>query len=60
MSNVKTNQRVKFCAICNIDFDVMFRIQYKHPKEWVFVCRECLLKVKPNNPNYRYGGTWKR
>ena len=60
MSNVKINQRVKYCAICNIDYDVMFRVQYKHPKEWVFVCQECLNKVKPNNPNYRYGGTWKR
>jgi len=27
--------------------------------DWVFVCRECLLKVKKGNPHYKYGGTWK-
>ena len=29
----------------------MYRVQYKHPKEWVFVCKECLLTVKKNNPD---------
>jgi len=38
----------------------MYRIQYKLPKKWVFVCEECLLKVKPNNDHYTYGGTWKK
>ncbi|MBO6607190.1 hypothetical protein [Psychroserpens sp.] len=52
--------RVKFCDICNKDFDTMYRIQYKLPKQWVFVCEDCLLQVKPRNKNYKYGGTWKR
>ncbi|PTX59451.1 hypothetical protein C8N46_10939 [Kordia periserrulae] len=52
--------RIKHCDICKEDFDTLFRIQYKLPKEWVFVCEDCLLKVKKDNPLYRYGGTWKR
>jgi hypothetical protein len=52
--------RVKHCDICKKDFSTMFRIQYQQGKSWVFVCESCLLEVKPNNPFYRYGGTWKR
>ena len=52
--------RIKYCAICNKDFDTMFRIQYKQPKAWVFACESCLLEVKKDNPYYRYGGTWKK
>ena len=39
-------QRIKHCNVCNVDFPTMYRIQYKNPKEWVFVCEDCLLKVK--------------
>jgi hypothetical protein len=53
-------QRIKPCKVCNIDFSIMYRVQYKNPKEWVFVCKECLLNVKKENPNYKYGGTWKK
>ena len=53
-------QRIKHCKVCNIDFPTMYRIQYKNPKEWVFVCEGCLLKVKANNSVYKYGGTWKK
>ncbi|MEM6515059.1 MAG: hypothetical protein AAF688_02670 [Bacteroidota bacterium] len=52
--------RTKNCAICNQSFDTIYRIQYKPGKTWEFVCESCLLGVKPNNPHYRYGGTWKR
>jgi hypothetical protein len=24
----------------------MYRLQYKNPKEWVFVCKECLIYLK--------------
>ena len=27
--------------------------------DWIFACKECLLKVKKGNTNYKYGGTWK-
>ncbi len=52
-------QRIKHCAICKVDFSTMYRVQYELPKEWVFVCKECLTEVKNDNPNYAYGGTWK-
>ncbi len=54
------NQRIKKCNLCNLDFYVMYRIQYKKPKKWVFVCEACLIKVKKNNSAYKYGGTWKK
>lgn len=57
---LKITMRVKYCSLCKNDFSTMYRIQYKQPKTWVFVCETCLLKVKDNNPNYRYGGTWKK
>ncbi|NQX78079.1 hypothetical protein [Gilvibacter sp.] len=52
--------RKKNCEICSQDFDTMFRVQYKQPKAWVFLCESCLLRVKKDNPLYKYGGTWKR
>ena len=55
-----TKSRLKYCAVCEKDFSTMYRIQYKLPKAWVFTCKECLIKVKKGNPNYVYGGTWKR
>lgn len=54
------NNRTKLCEVCKQEFDVMFRIQYKNPKKWIFSCEKCLLEVKKNNPLYKYGGTWKR
>ena len=52
-------QRIKHCAICKVDFSTMYRVQFETPKEWVFVCKECLVEVKKDNTNYTYGGTWK-
>ena len=53
-------QRIKYCNVCNIDFPTMFRVQYKKPKEWVFVCEQCLIQIKKDNSEYKYGGTWKK
>jgi len=53
-------QRIKHCNNCKIDFSTLYRVQYKHPKEWVFVCKECLVSLKKDNPTYKYGGTWKK
>ncbi|MDC0380694.1 hypothetical protein OAM52_03380 [Flavobacteriaceae bacterium] len=53
-------KRIKHCNVCKVDFSTMYRIQYKATKEWVFVCKDCLIMVKENNPNYKYGGTWKK
>jgi len=52
--------REKYCEICKGSFSPMFRIQYKPNKTWCFVCEPCLIFIKENNPNYRYGGTWKK
>lgn len=53
-------QRIKYCEICKTDFSTMYRVQYKMPKEWIFVCENCLLSLKKDNPLYKYGGTWKK
>jgi hypothetical protein len=29
-------ERIKHCNVCKLDFVTMYRVQYKHPKEWVF------------------------
>lgn len=52
--------RTKYCKVCKKDFETMYRIQYENPKKWVFVCENCLIKLKKDNPLYKYGGTWKR
>ena len=52
--------RVKYCEVCKIDFSILFRVQYQTSKEWIFVCHECLLNLKKDNPAYKYGGTWKK
>ena len=53
----------KSCSVCDIQFNILYRVrhlqQHYAKKEWVFACRECLLKVKRNNIHYKYGGTWK-
>jgi hypothetical protein len=51
--------RTKTCPNCFEEHFVMFRVQYKPDKTWYFLCEACVLEVKPGNPNYRYGGTWK-
>ena len=52
--------RVKKCPNCKENHSVMFRVQSKPVnKTWYFLCEVCILKVKPSNKNYRYGGTWK-
>jgi hypothetical protein len=37
----------------------MYRVQFDSSNKWVFICKVCLEKLKPNNPHYKYGGTWK-
>ena len=37
----------------------LFRVQVSAEGPWIFVCGACLALVKPGNPDYRYGGTWK-
>ena len=50
--------KTKICHNCTKEYVVMYRIQLKKGKVWVFVCEECCLIAK-KLPEYRYGGTWK-
>jgi hypothetical protein len=59
-SNQNKTMREKDCERCAKDYNTMYRVKYKTPQEWVFLCKLCLLEVKKNNTAYRYGGTWKR
>ncbi|MFQ3341326.1 MAG: hypothetical protein ACI9TK_000985 [Flavobacteriaceae bacterium] len=51
--------RKKECEKCKKDFRLAYRVSYKPVKEWVFLCNDCLLEVRRDNEDYRYGGTWK-
>ena len=48
--------RTKNCEICYNSYSILYRIQYKLPKKWIFACENCLVKVKKGNQNYVYGG----
>ncbi|MFN3188983.1 MAG: hypothetical protein ACE361_00555 [Aureliella sp.] len=58
MAKIKRT-RSKSCTLCSKDNDVLYRVRIKADGDWIFVCPTCLEKVKPNNPEYQYGGTWK-
>ena len=49
----------KPCDLCSQKVNIRYRIQYDASEEWVLVCRQCWDKISPDNPYYRYGGTWK-
>ncbi len=55
MSELKS----KTCDVCGERVDIRYRIQYQESAEWVLVCPDCWWKIRPGNPHYRYGGTWK-
>jgi len=50
---------MKSCHQCSLQQDTLFRVRIQENKNWVFVCQDCLKIVKPDNPHYQYGGTWK-
>ncbi|WP_416668226.1 hypothetical protein [Egbenema bharatensis] len=56
---MRVKQRVKQCDRCTQSFPVLYRIQSDGSGQWRFVCEACLLKLRENNPDYVYGGTWK-
>ena len=58
--NLIRQVRKKNCESCKKEFSTLFRVTYQMPKKWVFLCENCLLIVKKDNTNYRYGGTWKK
>jgi hypothetical protein len=54
---------LKKCNQCETVSKKLFRVKHLQvhyaKKEWIFVCEDCLNELKPNNPHYQYGGTWK-
>ena len=54
-----TKLKLKPCDRCNNLADIRYRIQYEPGGDWVMVCRDCWNVVSQDNPDYRYGGTWK-
>jgi len=55
---VLTFVKTKECHTCKNPGEVMYRVQIKKGKEWIFVCTTCQSKHATGN-YYRYGGTWK-
>jgi len=51
--------RTKSCDRCQSTNDTLYRVRIEQDGGWVFVCPPCLGEVKPENPYYQYGGTWK-
>ena len=53
----------KKCNQCKDQIEIAYSVRYLPlhyaQKQWVFLCSNCLIQVKPNNLNYQYGGTWK-
>ena len=54
-----TKSKSKPCDLCHQLVDLRYRIQYQADNNWVMVCQQCWQEVSQNNPDYRYGGTWK-
>ena len=59
MPKTKLKRKLKPCDLCCHKTDIRYRIQYQKDGEWKLVCLSCWQKVSPDNPFYRYGGTWK-
>lgn len=50
---------LKLCALCYTPAALCYRIQYNATAGWILVCPSCQHHHSHNNPDYRYGGTWK-
>ena len=60
MSKIKSHKKkLKLCDLCCHETDICYRIQYQKDGDWKLVCLQCWQQVAPDNPFYRYGGTWK-
>jgi len=50
--------KTKVCDLCENTGEVMYRIQIKKGKQWIFACPKCQAE-QAKGEFYRYGGTWK-
>lgn len=48
----------KLCENCKKENTILFRVQIKKGKIWLFVCKICCEKYQKLE-HYKYGGTWK-
>ncbi|MBD2111322.1 MULTISPECIES: hypothetical protein [Cyanophyceae] len=51
--------QAKPCDLCQAPATVRYRIQCAPGAIWVLACPHCQKTQSEQNPNYRYGGTWK-
>ncbi|MEL6470339.1 MAG: hypothetical protein AAFQ74_11480 [Cyanobacteria bacterium J06623_4] len=54
-----TKFKLKPCDRCQQPVKIRYRVQYDASQTWALICPVCWHQVRPNNPHYRYGGTWK-
>jgi hypothetical protein len=52
-------ERIKACAACKTEATTLYRCQLDASKQWHLICKVCWDRLSPDNPHYRYGGTWK-
>jgi RNase P subunit RPR2 len=58
-SNIMAKLKSKPCARCSNLVDIRYRIKDQQKGDWMLVCPDCWQQVSQDNPDYRYGGTWK-
>jgi hypothetical protein len=59
MPKPEPTDKTKTCSVCKVETSVAYRVRIDATRTWVFICYACLDTVKPGNPHYVYGGTWK-
>jgi hypothetical protein len=53
------SKSLKPCQRCQKNVDIRYRVQSDDTKQWQLICVDCWRIIAPDNPFYRYGGTWK-
>lgn len=53
------NLKPKACENCQAIVTIRYRIQHDDSGKWWLVCPSCWETLSKDNPDYRYGGTWK-
>ena len=48
------NEKKRTVLVVKKKFGVLYRVQFDPSNKWVFICKACLEKLKPDNPHYRY------
>jgi hypothetical protein len=59
MGKSKRERILKECEHCKKVQPLLYRVRLQAIASWLFLCAECLTKVK-SQKRYQYGGTWKQ